>query len=69
MNYIKINGEAFELPTNPDKVNSVLNHIDMCKKGLKQYVKLLPLSGVEQKKISAEVLKVSKIYTHIDEKP
>lgn len=68
MNYIKINGESFELPTNPDKVNSVLNHIQMCIKGLKQYVKLLPLGGGEQKKISAEVLKISKIYYYIDDK-
>lgn len=67
MNYIKINGEQFELPTNPEKVNSVLNHIDLCKKGLKQFVKLTPILGGEQKRISAEVLKISSIYTHIDE--
>lgn len=67
MNYIKINGEAFELPTHPDKINSTLNHIDMCKKGLKKYVKLMPLNGGECKRISAEVLKVSKIYSYIDE--
>ena len=68
MNYIKINGEQFELPTHPDKINSVLNHIDMCKKDLKQYVKLYPLGGKDLKRVSAEVLKVSKIYYYIDDK-
>ena len=67
MNYIKINGEQFELPTNPEKVNSVLNHIEMCKEGLKQFVKLTPILGGEQKRISAAVLRVSKIYYNIDE--
>ena len=67
MNYIKINGEEFELPTNPDKVNSVLNHIEMCKEGLKQFVKLKPIFGGEEKRISAGVLRVSKIYYHLDD--
>ena len=67
MNYIKINGEQFELPTNPDKVNSVLNHIQMCIKGLKQFVKLTPILGGEEKRISAGVLRVSKIYYHLDD--
>ena len=66
MNYIKINGEEFELPTNPDKVNSVLNHIEMCKEGLKQFVKLKPILGGEEKRIRAGVLRVSKIYYHLD---
>lgn len=60
-NILKINGECFELPTHPDKINSVLNHIDMCRKGLKTHIKLLPLGGNGLKTISSETLKISRI--------
>ncbi len=34
MNIIKINNESFRLPHEPEKINSVLNHLDMVKKGI-----------------------------------
>lgn len=49
MNIIKINGVAFKLPSEMERVHSVLNHIDMVKKGLKNFVKLWDLNDVEHR--------------------
>ncbi len=64
MNIIKINSIAYKLPNDPLKLKSVLNHIDMVKKGLKQFVKLYDLSDKEIK-ISTFELQQAKIYTTI----
>jgi len=60
MNIIKINNESFRLPHEPEKLNSVLNHLDMVKKGLKSHIKLYDMEGIE-KAFYTEHLKLSKI--------
>lgn len=45
MNTIKINGETFILPDEKNTVKSVLNHIDMVKKGIKTHVNLFDVNG------------------------
>lgn len=64
MNIIKINSLVYKLPSDPQNLRSVLNHIDMCKKGLKKFVKLYNLDDNEIK-ISAFELQNSKIHTTI----
>ena len=49
INIIKINGKSYQLPTNPKDLSSVLNHIDMVRKGLKHFAKLFDLDGNEHK--------------------
>lgn len=47
MNTININGMVYILPTEPQYLKSCLNHIDMTRKGLKKFVKLIDLEGKE----------------------
>jgi hypothetical protein len=55
-NYIKINEVAYTLPTEEDTLHSVLNHLDMVKKGLKDYAKMRRLDNGEEVKFSTFVL-------------
>jgi hypothetical protein len=62
MNIIKINNESFRLPHEPEKLNSVLNHLDMVKKGLKNHIKLFDMEG-QERTFYTEHLNLSKIET------
>ena len=53
---IKINEEAFVLPTDAATRHSVLNHLDMTIKGVKDFIKLRKLSdGTEVKFCTLEL--------------
>lgn len=54
MNIIVINEEKFTLPEEVEVKRSVLNHIDMVRKGVKDFAKMYKLNG--------EVVKLSHLY-------
>jgi len=66
MNIIKINGVAYALPPTGEKLNGTLNHIDMCKKGLKPFVLLDNLDG-ETQKLSSYIIQNAKIHVTIEQ--
>ena len=55
MNIIKINEIAYLLPDDAATRRSVMNHIDMVRQELKQFVKLKDLNGNWQKLSSFEI--------------
>lgn len=65
MNLIKINGITYKLPNKPETLNVVLNHLDMVKKGIKDFAKLRDLNDVEHK-ISTLALSTGKIHISVE---
>lgn len=52
INTVKIQGIFYKMPDDKQKYRSVVNHIDMVQKGLKDFVKLVELDTDEEIKLN-----------------
>ena len=56
MNTITINSVIYKLPTDKTALNSVLNHLDMVKGGVKKFIKLYTLDDEMEKLRKTNIL-------------
>lgn len=59
-NNITINGVKYKLPTEVQTLNTVLNHLDMVKKGLKTHINFYDMEG-NKVKLTSSYIKNSEV--------
>ncbi len=64
MNTIKINNEYYKLPQETNVLATVLNHLDMVEKGLKNHINLYDMEG-NKKMLSKLFIQNSKIEINV----